>query len=356
MTVKPIQEETYNDAAEVVRMAFGSDSAVSILRKEMQNPLRSLAKEIGFVGYEGGKPVCLQVFILRTYYLAKERIVAKIGAMSGRVRDSGIESFVDVKARFNKPTAGSVFRITNSMNPQSAAISKRTKSSRPVPESCARYIWRAVRPLSCLLYFIRRKIFKLPIAKRKSFSSLNIPEVCFKCRQYEIRRVKSVATEFFDTLMDKYLDSNDGVVGCRRVEDIEWIYGDRIRSGQIVVLGAFCDNEPVGCMMMDGKSDGYRWMICDLFAIKNDEHIIDGLLKAACKYLRKYTPAMILETIGFPTFIQSTLRKYLSHIREVGHSTTAWNVYDRSDRAKFEEIIDTPRSWLFGPYDGDLCL
>lgn len=353
--IRPLNEKSLSDALSLVEKCFPSEAS-DILCKLLTNPCRGNGASTGYLGYENGCPVCLQAYIDRNYYIGKKQIGCRLGAMSCIAPGAPVEPFLDVKIAGYKESGGNIIRVSNSLNDRSARIAEKTRASRKVPSSCSRYIWRAIRPFSCLMYFVRRKVLKLSIPNRMPFDSSKSRGFVMVEGDFEIRRINDVAPDFFNVLMDHYVETNEGVVGSRRVADIDWAFGDWIRKGQIIILGAFEGNQPVGYLMMDGKGDGRRWMLCDLFAVNNELAIIDILLKAACNYLRKHTPAMMFETIGFATFVQPVLKKYLPHVREVGHSTTTWNVFERKDREVFEPVIDTSKSWFFGPYDGDVCL
>ena len=57
----------------------------------------------------------------------------------------------------------------------------------------------------------------------------------------------------------------------------------------------------------------------------------------------------------FPSFVQPLLKRYLPHERRVGNNAFSWSCA-KPLRERLEAVVDTPKSWFFGPYDGDLVM
>lgn len=354
--VKPLTEETLRDAEEVVRSRF-DESAIAILHKEMRNPLRKLCNEVGDIAYEDGVPVCFQAAILRRLYLGQKEIIGVVGGLTCIKREASIEALIDVRAAANKERGNCILGFGNSQNAETAAMARKMskKVALPPPESCTRFIWAAIRPFDCFVYFVRRKLIKASVPNWKSFDTTGI-EFSKKVGAYEVRRVSSEYEVLFDSFQADYLSSNKGLFSSRSSEEMMWMFGERLKSGRAVMLSAYENGKSVGYIILDGHGNARRWMIVDLIALRNDKKVIDALLDGAKRFLRKKTPAMMMETTGYPSFIQATLMRYLPHVRNVGHNQFSWGSKNQSFREKVIPLIDTDKIWFFGIYDGDLCM
>lgn len=355
-----LHDETYNAAKEVVLDRFG-EGAVDVLDFVMRNPLRKLCPDAGDIVYENDKPICFQACTLRRLYLGGEEIFGKVGGLTCLKKGASPEAYIDVRIAAKRPRLGSVIGFGNSQNAEAAyAASRLARKKNPTlfegPESCTRFLWRAVRPLECIVYFIRRKIFKAGLPEWKEFSTLSSSDYRVSHGDLTIRRLMEVKSEFFDVLMAEYLKTNEGLVCSRTAEEVEWIFGERIKNGQCVLLGAFKDEKPVGYIIARSRQDAKRWQILDWFALENSAKILEPLLAELCRFLKRETPAMMLETIGFSSAVQPILIRHLPHKSQKGYNVFSWGSSNKEFRDSVLPIIDSVKSWFFGPYDGDECL
>lgn len=361
METRPLTEFThYQDAKVVIIDRFG-EGALRVLDLVMRNPLRKLCPDAGDIVYDNGKPVCFQACMLRRLCVGKTEIFGKVAGLTCLKNGAPAEAYIDVRIAASRPRNGSVMGFGNSMNAESAYAAHRlSRKKNPTtfegPESCTRFLWRAVRPLECLAYFIRRKIFKARLPNWKEFSTLSSANYEVKHGELVVRRLMEVKPGFFDALMAEYLKTNEGLVCSRTAEEIEWIFGERIKRGQCVLLGVFKGENPVGYIIARSKPNAKRWEIMDWFALGNNLRILEPLLAELCRFLKRKTPAMMLEVIGFPTAAQPILKRYLPHERQVGNNVFSWGSSNKEFRESILPIIDTPKSWFFGPYDGDECM
>lgn len=360
MDTKPLTEITYTDAAEVILDRFG-EGALHVLDLVMRNPLRKLCPDAGDIVYDDGKPVCFQACMLRRLYNGKTEVFGKVAGLTCLKTGAPAEAYIDVRIAASRPRHGSVIGFGNSQNAESAysahrMASKKNPTTFEGPESCTRFLWRAVRPLECIAYFIRRKIFKAGLPNWKEYSTLSSADYEVKYGELVIRRLMEIKPEFFDVLMAEYLKTNEGLFCSRTAEEVEWIFGERVKNGQCVLLGAFKEGNPVGYIVARSKPDAKRWQILDWFALENSSKILESLLAELCIFLKRKTPAMMLEVIGFPTAAQPILKRYLPHVRQTGHNAFSWGSGNKEFRESVMPIIDTSKSWFVGPYDGDECL
>lgn len=356
MITKPLTEDSLKDAKGLVCERFGK-GAIALLEHSMQNPMRKYCADAGDVVYDDdGTPICFQASMLRQVYFGQTEARGSVGGMTCLKVGGPVEAMIEIRAASNKSRGGSVWGFGNSLNEHSAAITRKLKTRHAGPESCSRYLWRAIRPIECGLYFVRRKLLKGSMPKWKSFSTLKSLSWMEELGGMKIKRISQPGQDFFDVLMARYLRTNEGLVCSRTAEEINWIFGDRMRNGEVVVLGAFDAEGPVGYILLRGDLFAKRWRIHDWFAVGNRADELETLLGSACRFLKSQTHAMMLEVEGFPTWVQPMLKKYLPHVREVGFNQFSWGSRDKEFKAKVMPIIDSPKSWFFGPYDGDECM
>lgn len=360
METKGLTEETYNDAKAVILDRFGV-GALSALDTVMKNPLRKVCKEAGDIVYDNREPVCFQACMLRRLCFGSKELVGQVGGLTCLKKGAPAEAYIDVRIAADKLRAGSVIGFGNSQNAESSYAAHRlAKKKNPTtfegPESSTRFVWRAIRPIDCLLYFIRRKVQKGAMPKWKEFSTLSFADYEVKRGNLTIHRLMEVKPEFFDVLMSEYLKTNEGLVCSRTSEEVGWLFGERVRQGLCVVLGVCEDEKPVGYIIARSNSFARRWQILDWFALGNKSEYLEALLAEMCTFLKRKTPAMMLESVGFPMWVQPLLMRYLPHKRELGHNTFSWGSSNKDFRESVLSVIDTPKSWFFGPYDGDECM
>lgn len=310
----------------------------------------------GAIGYKNGEPVAFQMQMPRLLYCYQEQLKGLVGGMTCKALTGCLLSVLLETIDRSCSFAGlNTVSFGNSCCSETAQMDE-ANDGMVGPESCTRFLWRVVRPLECLAYFICRKIFKAGLPHWKEFSTLSNADYEVKRGDLSIRRLMEIKPEFFDVLIAEYIKTNKGLVCSRTAEEVEWIFGERVKNGLCVLLGAFKDGNPVGYIIARSKPDAKRWEIMDWFALKNSSKILEPLLAELCNFLKRKTPAMMLEVICFPTVVQSILKCYLPHERQTGHNVFSWGSSNKEFRESVLPIIDMPNSWFFGPYDGDECM
>lgn len=352
--VEEFTAEGYHDAVSVIVKRFPTQ-AVAVLDKVMANPLKDEYHGLGDILYVDDRPVAFRAATRRKLYLGHEQILGRVRGLTCRLVDSPKDSIARLVEAQKANPRGCRLAMSNT---QCVPTEKRAVQNGALlgPSSCHRFLWRAVRPLDCLLYFFKRKILKREAVVRRDFSTLGSVNFRLEIDGYEIRRLRLDESAFYDRLMMDYLESNQGLVSSRTSVEIDWIYGDRIRSGEVVVLGAERDGCPMGYILLQTNACARRWLLGDLFTIENSNKIMDALLCAASKFLREKTPAMMLESIGFSMSAERVIKKYLPHVRMAAANFDSFNFLDAADAERYNELVLSDKSWFFGPYDGDMCM
>ena len=357
--IKALTEDTLHDAEYVVRARF-PESAITILHKVMRNPLRNLCAEVGDLAYENGRPAAFQAFLGRKMFLKHERMLGNVGGMTALCENASVEAMIDIRAAANKDRIGQRLVFGNT---QCAATEKMAKKAKAIlgPESCCWFRYRPVRLWSFVWYCFSRKVLKRPIPNWAKFDLLGAQPFRWIVGGCVIERVSSFDARF-DEFWTRYVAGNEGLVCSRTVEELEWIFGDEIRNGRVVVLGLFEKELLNGYLVLkDEGESGRRWQVMDWVALGNDATRLDALLAAGCRFLKSRTPAMLVESIGFPMFIQGVIKKHLPFRRYAGNNFFSYGyrkpkTEGKEFAEKCEAVINTPKSWFFGPYDGDMCM
>ena len=359
IVVKPLTESTLEDAETVVRSRF-PPVACQILQKEMRNPLRRICKEVGDIAYYDGKPVCFQAFIARQMFFKTEMLFANVGGMTVLAPNAPVEALIDVRAASVKNRIGHKMGFGNTLCKATEKMAKRHKDKFG-PVSCTCWRFKPIRLLSFFRYCFAMKVLKHPIPVWADFDTLKISKFEVRDKNYIVRRLL-VFDGLFADFWRRYVEKNQGLVCSRTVEELNWIFGEEVKSGRAILLGYFTDNRLEGYVVLKcGSSACRRWQIIDWIALENDKAILDRLLAAGCKFLRKHTPAMLLESIGFPMYVQDVLKRHLPFSRAAGNNFFSYGYRKPKTEGKTfaencEAVINTEKSWFFGPYDGDMCM
>lgn len=352
--VRELTERNRADAEFVIRARF-PESALMVLDKIMCNPHRDEHVGFGDILYVDGRPVAFRAALRRNIYVGKVRALARVRGLTCRLIDSPLDSISRLIEAQKANPRGCIMAISNT---QCVPTEKRALQNGATlgPETCRRFIWRAIRPWKCMSYFLRRKILRTPSVVFNPFNTLQSCDYSISIDSLKVKRLTLRDLHFFDELMGKYLDTNVGIVSSRTSKEMEWIYKEGIQAGTVVVLGASDGKGPVGYLLLKSNCSCVRWLLGDMLAVGNNIAILRVLLEVACRFLREKTPAMMLESIGFPVYVEPLLKKYMPHERKCEANYDSFNFFSDSDTLKYKDIMLSNRSWFFSPYDGDMCL
>lgn len=349
---KPFTEATLDDALVPIRERF-DEYACELARKHLLNPLRNPGADIGTIGYRKGKPVCFQVACLRRFYFQGKELLAIVGGLTCRTRKGCPPSVTfETIERAERPRQGSVMSFGNTCCSETASIDA-AKGGCVGPVSCSQAHWGIVSLVSAAIFLIGKK-FGL-FLRQHDIDTLNSIDYSLCVHGVEIKRQMDFNSFFCDELMRLHLEASKGIVCSRSAKELEWIFGGRIRSGKCVMLEGWHRGIPCGYIVLAINSNRQRGHILDWFAAGNDDSVLEALLVAAMRFLKKNTWVAALEVVGFPTFVQPLIAKYLPHVVELKHNRFSWGVGSAELREKIVNVIDSPASWFFGPYDGDGC-
>lgn len=355
-TYASFTEATMADAESVVRAAF-DETAVPLLGKILANPLRSElpAGETGDLVYFNGLPVGFEALLPRRLYLGQRPLLGMAGSTMGLKPGVSPLALLSLMKRNLTPRQGSVLWFANTANTTSVKMNRKLCVRGKGPTTWESSNYAIIHPLRFAWMVIKRKVFKCEGCSRFGVAIPVREEPILRAHDIEVRRLTGISPQIFDGFWARYLASNTGLVSSRSSGELAWMFGETIASGRDIVLGAFAADQLVGYIIVRGDAGGW-WRVVDLIADRNSEDILTTLLRAAKRFLRKRTRAVLVQAKGFPTFACPVLRQELKLSRPVGGNTFLWQFTDEALARAVGDLTTSCEGWFFGPYDGDWCL
>lgn len=352
--IRPFDEETLSDAKKVVSEMY-TEKTCALLDKMLANPLRKelTLSSVGDVVYQDDNPVAFQGAIPRRLYIGQKPITSIVGSTLCSRPDTSPVLLMKLMRKTIAPRSNSEIFFANTANNASYKMNRLLGVNGACPSTY--YSWRfaVLKWHSFVAYLIRRKIFKRPI---------HWQEVAYdKYASFEMHRSSiwfqremAFDGETYDRFFSEYLIHNKGVVSSRYSYELEYMFGNRLRSGACVLISAREGDKIIGYIVIESENKSWtRWQIIDLIALENDGKILKMLINAAKSFLRR-TPAVLLVSIGFSPHFHNVFSSTLPFSRKLYGNFFLYKVYDKSDFT--DKLIESADSWFFGPYDGDMCL
>lgn len=355
MTVRPLTEETFNDAKSVVLARF-SDSALGVLAKTMKNPLRRDCPEIGEIVYEeSGRAVGFRAANRRRMHFCQELLLGRVRGLTCRLKDSSKEVMSALcEAQLLNPRGCKIaFSNTQSVPTEQRAIQMGATLG---PKSCTRFLCCIIRPLRFFIYFMAKILLKKDAFKGQKGSLSNRSEFKYSVGNVIVERAHHIDKKFFDSLNEDYMKANEGIASDRDGESLSWLFENEVEHGQVVFLCARQNDAGVGYIALKADSNASHWLVVDWFALKNDSGVLSVLLRSAKRFLKQCTPALVCKVIGFPEYVQPLLKKHFPFERKTNVNWFSYNFLDTALADKCSSAVIAERSWFFGPLDGDFCM
>ena len=352
--VKPYTEETFSDACEASFARFG-ESVRSQMERVLANPLRRACAEAGDVAYENDVPVGFQAAILRRLYVRQTPLLGVVGGLLAMKDGASPVLLLQLMKKTYAPRGGSVFFFANTSNPQSMKLNQALGVKGRGPDSCACVRWRPIRlgnfvnlcihgrlpGFLQMLGNVAGRVFDLLFFRRS------------RSHAKRLGRLTVLDSKSLDRFWERYLLGNSGLVSSRTGEELLWLYGKGLASGQYIFLGREDSVGLCGYIVLRRANSGNgRWMIADWIALDDDPDVLSDLLRDAVRELRGHTDAALLESVGFPVRAQTILHRHLPFTRKIPNNTFIYQPTDPSVIAN----SSLAEGWFFGPYDGDRCL
>lgn len=352
--LKALDQTTLADAQSVLRVRFG-ESTCAHAAKMLLNPFVELCHGAGDVVYEDDVPVGVQCAIIRRLCFDGRCFFGVVGAMLAMKEGASPVSLYKLMRATLVPRAGSRLFFANTAMPSSMKLNRMLGVKGAGPESMARVRFAVLRPggVCCLLLHK-----KMPRFVGRMIDVLAWPMTYLKYGRGEtlrgVRRIKMLEAPDIMSLWDRYLTSFSGLVASRTYEELNWMFGDGLKSGRHIMLGYYNDKQMQGYIIFKQQGSTLRWKVADVLAINNDKKIIARLFKSMVDYLWQKTNACLVELIGLPDAYQKTIARILPFRRKLKNNTFLYKFMDPELEAQWK--LKGYENWFFGPYDGDQCL
>ena len=187
--------------------------------------------------------------------------------------------------------------------------------------------------------------------------TVNIVMKCFRRKDKEIRIVREpgFSDERFAPFWKKFLAANKGVVSSREPATLRWKFDEVIQKGIDILLAAEKGGEVIGYVLLRKMpirgSLMTEYLICDICAIGDDEHVLSVLLKAAVDYFYDHLGVWI-KYVGSPKSKKRWMNALLTR-----HFHLDCNPFSYSGGGDvLLESVKANEGWFFGPYDGERCM
>ena len=350
---RPFSDKTLADAEVVVRQSFGSD-VVPLLGKILRNPALAdiRAQESGDIVYCNGEPVGFEALMPRRLYLRNRMYLGSVGSTMGLKPDVSPLVLLSLMKRNIAQRCGSILWFANTANATSVKMNRHLGIRGCGPCTWDEIRYAVIHPFSFAAMILRRKVLRRCQKKAPELALPIRDELVMRTGALEIRRMVKFDVKMFDAFWCGYVKANKGLVSSRSAAELEWMFGDRLATGEDVLLVACEDGRVAGFTVLRSCQGGW-WRIADLIASGNDETILGALLKGAKRFLRKRTGAALLTSRGFPESAMCVIGKYLPNKRPTGGNAFLWKFYDTENTRDVGDVANDANSWFFGPYDGD---
>jgi len=326
-------EKTQAIVRRLTDVAFLPESA-ALVAKLLANPLRRIDPDAGDLAVENGVTISFQAAIARKVVFEGRKIPAMTGGMLSSVPGTDPTIIFEIVEKSTLPRAGSVFYFGNTACKAALRLNKLRGISGVGPDSCAAQRLQPIHWMRFAWYMFLHKVFHRPNLGGK-----------------EKRYQGGEKFDGLDEFWQRYVKNVTGLCSSRTLPELRWAFGE----DKYVIL-RHGDDKVDGYIVLKSDDTGNRWAIADWIALNNDEKILEDLLVAAKRFLKRKTHAMLFQTTGFPTFVQPILARHFKYSRPLNSNEFLYRFDDAALKEKVLPLMDTKESWFFGPYDGDACL
>lgn len=353
MDIRDYNEQTFADAKVIVSARFG-EGACFQLRRLLNNPLRTFCSSAGDIAYKDGNPMAFQAAILKRLFLRRTELFGVSGAMFCKMPKAPLRCVLAVSDRTCAPRAGSLMTFGNTAMPISTEIALASDST-VGPDSCANIRFSIIRLGGFLNFALHGRLPNFLIRVIDWFWLLGTKVFGGGKRRARIRSIMSLDDVDIDAFWKRYLAGNRGLVSSRTKDELNWIFGDDIKNGNVHFLVLEKDEKMSGYVILKRHAvHSSRWMVVDWIAEGDDRKMLGELLAGANRHLRCETDASFVEIIGYPMFVQDVIGKDFPYRRKAKSNSFSYRIDSEKFRKDFEQVKDV--SWFFGAYDGDRCM
>lgn len=356
MTIcKSYDESTAADFRKLFVERF-PDGDASILGIFLSDPARREHPSCGSIAFDYNGSVKAILGLLPRIVFYGQHPMRTLNGVAIAVRKDADRNFFPGFIRDAITSDGADMFFVNTAIPPSR---KRVMSTLDVfdgPSSCAEIRERTLRGAGLAARAVKKLLAKLGIAR----TPIALPvtdEVVVSRDGLVLSRENKIADQDFNSFWSAYLKGNDGLVSSRTAEELRWVFGSGLESGEIVLLTARKNGALQGyafCRCTDETAT--CWRVVDLIALENDAKILESLIEGASQFLRTCTPALYLQITGYPTWVQPLLKRLFPKSSSFGFNKCIWTCLNDNAKALCGDWVNSKGGWYGCPYDGDMCL
>jgi hypothetical protein len=248
--------------------------------------------------------------------------------------------------------------VANTANPQAQRLFRGLRWAQGVA-SCARIQFRVTSAHRFGRLLLARNLLgrKLPaiVGTTAGLAGIGvlacrqrIRSACTPTQPLRLERFPKPATDEF---WSRLLAGNRGLLTSRTSEELDWLFGQGLKSGCDVLLARVEDARLAGYAVLRKAVIGGEMVgrVMDWVAEDRDPCLLGDLLLDVCTYARDFRMAAI-EISGFPTDVQSMVRESLPFTRKIPGNPFV--IFAR-EQELLKRIVEDPYGWFWGPVDGD---
>jgi len=350
---KPYDESTASDFKELFVARF-PDGDLRIPELVLTNPARTGGFDTGSVAYdEKGGVAAIHGLFSRNLFLGRQPMKATCGVALA-VRKNGNRDFLTSFIRDSILASGADIFFANTSIPGSRKRGAAALNMEDGPASCAEIRERELRSNGILARLVRKfgKLLGLDQSARSAIAPYSA-EISGLTFTYET----AINACDFNSFWERYLEANEGLVTSRTAQELQWMFGRGLGSGEVVLLSARKEGLLQGyAFLRRTDASAVCWRIVDLIALKNDTGILELLVDVASRFLRRRTRATCLQVTGFPVWVQPLLKRLFPASSSFGFNKCIWAFLNEKAKALCGDWVNADQGWYGCPYDGDMCL
>lgn len=354
-TIRSYDESTADDFRALFVERF-PDGDAALLDRFLSNPARADHPSTGSIAYdENGAVKAILGIVPRVVYHGQRRLLAGNGVAIAVRKDANRDFFSDFIRDSIMAQMADVYFVNTAIPPSRKRTALALANLADGPASCAEIRERAVRSSGGVARMFRKVLAKLGHAE----NPLPMPdkgEAVSTADGMVLARECGIGEAAFDDFWKRYLKDNAGMVSSRTAEELRWVFGKGLASGEVILLTARREGVLQGYAFCRRTDDTAAcWRVVDLIALKNDETVLQALAEAATRFLRRRTRATCLQITGFPAWVQPLLKRLFPQSASFGFNKCIWACLNENAKALCGDWVNAP-GWYGCPYDGDMCL
>lgn len=373
----PVTEDCLFDVAQTIAQ-FGMPRSIRCLRRMLFNPaLKDVGDGVrGYLLRVDGRYVGIQCFYYTTMFFAQREFIGRSGCFMA-VRPDFASYWFALQKKISQDKEHRLHIGNCHANVKSAMIDTGLLRRTVGPSRCEVVSFAYTSPyMKALARLWRTVSAKFPTRPRRVDAAMSclgwvvVPVHCLvqsfssrsKCElPYKFMRYRNFDASRFGDFWRSYISKNTGVCSARDPETMQWVFGDSVKAGMVVLIAAERAGRIEGFVVLRryfwGKgpladiAPGFvRYKIVDICALDNDNECLLSLVRYAYVFAVRHRGAT-LEYVGGAPQQERWLDPVLNVHHKLGFSTTTYKAVDQD----VTDSLKVNAGWFFGPFDGERC-